>query len=386
MWGSVPRCRGEPGPGLLLPARMQCGACPPGLSAFLTLSSVSRVLIQSLALSWCHSGHLHIVYTHCPHAAGSLFTGAQLAKQKYTPAMWISSSLPEALAESSPRKEMLPVKTTLGQRSAGSWATLDLGPVDTAQPREDLCTSHGLHRLIFLRSGCRGGETRRRLPPSRGRQKPGGFCPCGSPLLEAWGQETLQLSQGVGLPTSLFLYFSILDKQLTFLVHVFFDCLGFTSVSSSFDLGAWWQICSNHHWQEIFSHPEIDLRIRLTSGENWIVPGFYDFCLRISNWVDTFPIPHSERWVKVISHTHTHTHTCPTAQNSLVCENNHKTGDFLSTLSLPQTTAHHCLPFSDAKTKHHPFSYSKHVTVILISKPQPALDPHTFILYSKWLL
>ena len=309
MWGSVPRCRGEPGPGLPLPARMQCGACPPGLSAFLTLSSVSRVLIQSLALSWCHSGHLHIVYTHCPHAAGSLFTGAQLAKQKYTPAMWISSSLPEALAESSPRKEMLPVKTTLGQRSAGSWATLDLGPVDTAQPREDLCTSHGLHRLIFLRSGCRGGETRRRLPPSRGRQKPGGFCPCGSPLLEAWGQETLQLSQGVGFPTSLFIYFSILDKQLTFLVHVFFDCLGFTSVSSSFDLGAWWQICSNHHWQEIFSHPEIDLRIRLTSGENWIVPGFYDFCLRISNWVDTFPIPHSERWVKVISHTHTHTHT-----------------------------------------------------------------------------
>lgn len=68
------------------------------------------------------------------------------------------------------------------------------------------------------------------------RKKPGGFCP--PPLLEAWGQETLQLSQGVALPTSLFTYFSILDKQLTFLVHVFFDCLGFTSVSSSFDLGA----------------------------------------------------------------------------------------------------------------------------------------------------
>ena len=53
----------------------------------------------------------------------------------------------------------------------------------------------------------------------------------------------------------------------------------------------------------------------------------------------------------------------------------HKTGDFLSALPLPQTTAHHHLPLSDVKTKHYPFSYSKRVTTILISKPQTAPDP-----------
>ena len=83
-----------------------------------------------------------------------------------------------------------------------------------------------------------------------------------------------------------------------------------------------------------------------------------------------------------LSLTHTHTHTCPTAENSLISEmhvDDLKTRHFLSALPLPQTTAHH----RDEKTKHHPFSYSKHVTVILISRPQLALGPYTFILYSK---
>lgn len=87
----------------------------------------------------------------------------------------------------------------------------------------------------------------------------------------------------------------------------------------------------------------------------------------------------------MISLSLTHTHSCPTAQNSLVSEmhvDELKTGDFLSALPLPQTTAHH----RDEKTKHHPFFYSEHVTVILISRPQPALGPYTFVLYSKWPL
>ena len=235
-------------------------------------SSVPRVPLLSLALSWCHSGHLHIVCTHCPRAAGSWFTGAQLAKQKYTPATWISSSLPTVLAESSPRKETLPMKSPGWARGARGAEPRWTWACGRGSAQGGLCTSHGLcrlillrprpPRLILLRSGCRGSETRRPLPASRGRRKEArGFCP--PPLLEAWGQETLQLSQGVGLPTSLFTYFSILDKQLTFPAHVFFDCLGFTSVSSSFDLGAWWQICNNHHWQK-WSHSR-----RLISGSGW---------------------------------------------------------------------------------------------------------------------
>ena len=78
------------------------------------------------------------------------------------------------------------------------------------------------------------------------------------------------------------------------------------------------------------------------------------------------------RW----SHTHTHTHTRVLQhRTALFVKNDRKTGDFLSALPLPQTTAHHCLPFSDAKNKHHPFSYSKHVTVILISKPRQQWTP-----------
>ena len=150
-------------------------------------SSVSRVPLLSLALSWSHSGHLHIVCTHCPRAAGSWFTGAQLAKQKYTPATWISSSLPTVLTESSPRKETLPMKSpgwAGGARGAEPRWTWACG---RCSAQGGLCTSHGLCRLILLRSGCRGSETRRWLPASRGRQKEArGLLPTTPP----WGPGT----------------------------------------------------------------------------------------------------------------------------------------------------------------------------------------------------